>query len=51
MKKFTSLTLIILLALSPLAVVNAHQQGDKAQMSMGMMGHTAEKSKKIHKHK
>lgn len=37
MKKFTSLTLITLLALSPLAVVNAHQHGDKAQMSMGMM--------------
>ncbi|PKG99549.1 hypothetical protein [Paraglaciecola sp. MB-3u-78] len=37
MKKFTSLTLITLLALSPLAFVNAHQHGDKAQMSMGMM--------------
>jgi hypothetical protein len=37
MKKFTSLTLITLLALSPLAVVNAQQHGDKAQMSMGMM--------------
>jgi len=37
MKKFTSLTLITLLALSPLAVVNAHQHADKTQMSMGMM--------------
>ena len=40
MKKFTSLTsftLITLLAISPLAVVNAQQHGDKEQMSMGMM--------------
>jgi hypothetical protein len=37
MKKLTSLTLITLLALSPLAVVNADQHVDKAQMSMGMM--------------
>jgi protein CpxP len=37
MKKFTPLTLITLLALSPLAVVNADQHVDKAQMSMGMM--------------
>jgi hypothetical protein len=37
MRKLTSLTLITLLALSPLAVVNANQHGDKAQMSMGMM--------------
>jgi hypothetical protein len=37
MKNFTSLTLITLLALSPLAVVNAHEHDDKAQMTMGMM--------------
>ena len=37
MKKFTSLTLVALLALSPLAVVNANQHSDKEKMLMGMM--------------